>query len=319
MSSETLYELKKQTIEQQITIERLKFELAKMKSQEKTPYIHTILGEWEEVYSVQDVSANLWTEDLPLFQDNTIYYQTYGGGPEGGYFVKTTDDYTHPGSLSDTKIKRVWKVQRSWFQPWKIEKLDNVVLEYEPADESSERTARCRLIEVANLTESYHLNRNHLLWGNATEIVKCLRDGLGRKDDAEYKDLCLGSILYHFYYLDKYLDLLPKDTAPSYKEVLADLFKKEQEDDISLHKDEDSDCEDECEECGAESGKSCKEGCAYQKRKAEKEDEDSEDEESEEEKPICEECKSLCKTLHQKCDNTEAQDVSFVCDVCVKK
>ena len=259
MSSETLYELKKEAIENQIKFERMKIErdtlyqelmkvssklekvkdenydlriqLKKKQDTQLTPYIHTILYDWEEVYSVQDVSANLWTEDLPLFHDETKYYQTFGGGDEGGYFVRK---------------EKVWKVRRGWFQPWKIEKLDNVVLEYEKEDEMAGKTAQCRLIEVVDITETYKINKQHYLWGNAIEIVKCLRDGLGRDGDASYKDLCLGIILDHFHYINKYLDLLPEDTAPTYREVLNDLYKdKNKEDEEGSEKDDSDSSETE--------------------------------------------------------------------------
>lgn len=245
MSSETLYEANKKAIENEIKFERMKVErdtlyeqLMKMEirlseakdqisnmKQTHPRRLNTILGEWEEVYSVQDVSANLWTEDLPLFHDETKYYQTFGGGPEGGYFVRKD---------------KVWKVRRGWFKPWKIEKLDNVVLEYEKEDEMAGRTARCRLIEVVDITETYKINKQHSLWGNAIEIVKCLRDGLGREADASYKDLCLGIILDHFHYINKYLDLLPEDTAPTYREVLDDLYKDKNKEDEEGSEKEDS-------------------------------------------------------------------------------
>ena len=248
MSSETLYEANKKAIENEIKFERMKVErdtlyeqLMKMTSRlceakdelskMKKSYprrIQTILGEWQDVYSVQDVSENLWTEYHPLFHKDTKYYQTYGGGPEGGYFVK------------ESEPPKVWKVRRGWFQPWSVEEVENTILEYEPADETNGKTARCRLIEAIDITETYKINKDHLLWGNCVEIVKCLRDGLGRAGDASYKDLCLGSILYHFHYLDKVLDLLPKDTAPSYKEVLEMIYKRHQDGEESGSEKEDS-------------------------------------------------------------------------------
>jgi hypothetical protein len=85
----------------------------------------------------------------------------------------------------------------------------------------------------------------HSLWGNAIEVVKCLRDGL-HNPDASYKQLCLGIILDNFAYIDEHLDLLPKDSCPSYKEVLHALQKK--------HSDEDSESESsESEESDTES------------------------------------------------------------------
>lgn len=244
-----VYQANKKAIENEIKFERMKLErdtlyeqLMKMSnrlceakdelSSLKKTYprrSHVILGDWEEVYSVQDVSANLWTESYPDFHTNTKYYQTFGGGPEGGYFVKD---------------KKVWKVRRSWYNPWSIEELENTILEYEAEDVMAGKTAQCRLIEAIDITETYKINKDHLLWGNCIEIVKCLRDGLGRAGDSEYKDLCLGSILYHFHYLDKVLDLLPKDTAPSYKEVLDMIYKRHQNEEEESEEESGSEKED---------------------------------------------------------------------------
>lgn len=236
MSSETLYEANKKAIENEIKFERMKLErdtlyeqLMKMSnrlceakdelSSLKKTYprrIHTILHEWEEVYSVQDVTEERFPGLPSKFYkvEPEKYYQIMGGGPEGGYLKK--DDL-------------VYKVRRGWGQPWSFEELENTVLEYEAEDVMAGKTAQCRLIEAIDITETYKINKDHLLWGNCIEIVKCLRDGLGRAGDSEYKDICLGSILYHFHYLDKVLDLLPQDTAPSYKEVLDMIYKRHQD------------------------------------------------------------------------------------------
>jgi hypothetical protein len=194
----------------------------------------TILGEWEDVYSVQDVPTSLWTEELPPeLNTDTIYYQTFGGGPEGGYFVKD------PGGPTDT----VYRVTRSWFQPWRVEELKNIILEYEPADEAAGQTARCRKIEVYSIRETREIVDTHLLSGNAVEIVKCLRDGLSPKADEDYKNLCLGIILHHFQQIDSYLDLLPKDIYPTYKEVLESLAKKHADKEDGESSSEESDSE----------------------------------------------------------------------------
>lgn len=197
--------------------------------------IQTILHDWEEVYSVKPVNANLWTQDTPQFQTGTTYYQTYGGGPEGGYFVK---DYSPATS-------RVFKVERNWFQPWSVEEVENAILEYEPADEMAGKTARCRLITVHtkelekktvmkevidaittssreqlsdanNRTETLQ-NKILGLAGPSAEIVRCLCDAL-KNPDPQYKDICLWVILGQFAVLEKELDLL-KDW-PHRKELL---------------------------------------------------------------------------------------------------
>ena len=191
---------------------------------------NTILNEWEEVYSVRDVTSSLWTQDTPQFQTGTKYYQTYGGGPEGGYFVKD---------------EKVWKVRRCWFQPWSVEEVPNSVLEYEPADEMAGKTARCRLIEVkvdyqtakkkleAEIEEektkyAEALKRNDIA-GHSAEIVKCLRDAL-HNPDPMYKDICLWCIVNHFATLDTLVNLLPQETWPLRKEILHKLDEEYAED-----------------------------------------------------------------------------------------
>ena len=185
---------------------------------------HVAFGEWEEVYSVQPVTETLWTEDTPLFKRGTTYYQTYGGGPEGGYFVKDVEE--HDG----VKIHWVYKVSRNWFNPWRYEKIPNAVLEYEPEDEMAGKTARCRVIEVYPLHESREISNRHVLWGNAIEIVKALRDGYS-STDSHYQHLCIGIILHHFAYMDRYLDLVPADSCPTYKSVLQTLDRKQRAED----------------------------------------------------------------------------------------
>lgn len=195
------------------------------------PTTKTVFSDWEEVYNVQYVPENLWTANLSFDWTNTKFYKTNTKpGEERGYFV-----HKFGGG--------VCRVRRSLYQEWVAEKLDNTILEYEPANESAGLTARCRLIEVVNLTETREIVDKHMLWGNAIEIVKNLRDGLGRAGDASYKDLCLGGILHSFAYIDKYLDLLPQDSCPTYKEVLQDLVKKHLDGESSESEDSGSDSE----------------------------------------------------------------------------
>lgn len=195
----------------------------------------TLLGDWEEVYSVQKVTA-AWGDEVAGFHNDATYYQTFGKSPEGGYFVKVK--MGEGNDLNCASCDGVWKATRSWGQPWRVEKLKNVVLEYEPSDEMAGRTARCRKIEVYSLKETREIVDTHILWGNAIEIVKCLRDGLSSKADEKYKDLCLGIILEHFSYIDKHLDLLPQDSCPTYKEILHHLARKEENDGESSEEEE---------------------------------------------------------------------------------
>jgi hypothetical protein len=251
------------------------------------PTIKTVFGDWEDVYSVQQVTKDTWTEDLPLFHEDTTYYRTFGGGPEGGYFVKGD---------------AVWRATRSLYQPWRVDKLKNCAFEYEPADEMAGKTARCRRLEVYSILETRTIVDEHLLWGNAIEIYKCLRDGLSPKADASYKDLCLGIILDQFCQIDKYLDILPPDSCGMTKQNLINLnetHKKDEERESVESDSSDSESQDDLELQEAyREGK--KDG--YEQAKAE-----------------CEECQKTTEVLHPKCDNTEAQGVSFVCATCVEK
>lgn len=189
-----------------------------------------IVGEWEDVYSVQDAERALWADEYPDFHTDTTYYQTYGGGPEGGYFVKV---FVGEGDDLNCAYARVWSVTRNWSQPWSVKELKNTVLEFEPEDWKAGKTARCRTVEEISLRETRAIVDDHQLWGNAIEIVKCLRDGLDPTRDASYKDLCLGIILDNFKYIDKHLDLLPKDSCANYKKVLHSLTTEEDNEESS--------------------------------------------------------------------------------------
>ena len=183
--------------------------------------ILTVKSDWEEVYSVEDVSDVL--DDVHKMWGGAKYYQTFGGGPEGGYFVTPESGFLG--------VKALFKVRRGWGQPWKIDPIKNTTLEYEPEDEMKGKTARCRRIEEIDIKSTRKIIDDHALWGNAIEIVKCLRDGLDPKVDASYKDLCLGIILNHFKVLDDYLGLLPVDSCPTYKGELQEMYDLKNEED----------------------------------------------------------------------------------------
>ena len=215
-------------------------------------YHHVALGDWQEVFGVQEVTSTLWTESFPEFHKDTTYYKTIRGSPEGGYFVKVK--MGEGDNLNCASCDSVWKVRRGFYQPWTIEEIPDAVLEYEPATEG--RTARCRVIEVYSLYDSQIVSQRHSLWGNAIEIVKALRDGYSSRD-SEYQHICLGIILEHFTYMDKYLDLVPKESCPTYKEVLHHWARKQENDDESSEEDsseEEESSEDEGELCVDSSG-----------------------------------------------------------------
>lgn len=186
----------------------------------KCPTTKTILGEWEDVYSVVPVTSETFAGMPPGFYKGLkTYYQTFGGGPEGGYIAKMNQ-----GASADT----VYRVSRGWFQPWKVEEMKNVVLEYEPENVAAGQPARCRKVEAYSLRETRAVIDEHLLDGNADEIVKALRDGLS-SPHIGYKNTCLSIILTHFAELDKYLDLLRPGST--YKDVLETLAKEQDDED----------------------------------------------------------------------------------------
>jgi len=79
--------------------------------------------EWEEVYSTEE-----WIEGT--------YYQTYGGGPEGGYLVLHNGD--------------VFSIERSWFERFTSDKCKNVKFEYIPQNEMKGIVSQCRIVKVDN-------------------------------------------------------------------------------------------------------------------------------------------------------------------------
>ena len=87
----------------------------------------------------------------------------------------------------------------------------------------------------------------HSLWGHAIEIVKNLRDGMP-STDSYYQNLCLGGILFNFAHIDTYLDILPKDSCPTFKELLHELNEKYQEEDSSSESSEESESSSESSE-----------------------------------------------------------------------
>lgn len=79
----------------------------------------------ETVYMKDDARRYI-DEDAPRnilwFRENTTYYQTFGGGPEGGYFVRVLE-----GEDGVPQWGGCWQVSRGWFQHWKARKISNVV------------------------------------------------------------------------------------------------------------------------------------------------------------------------------------------------
>jgi len=100
----------------------------------------------EEVYLVvKNVNAMCGDhEHLQMFKRHateegsyyTTYYQTFGGGPEGGYWVR---DFYHCNGLDP--IQEVYSVERTWGMPFKVERL-HVCLDYDPNGDGTVGTLR---------------------------------------------------------------------------------------------------------------------------------------------------------------------------------
>jgi len=90
--------------------------------------------EWEEVYNKPERFGKYCppgNKELAKLKKG-VYYQTFGGGPEGGYVLLTNGD--------------VYSVKRGWFEPFKATKLNGKRIEYEAEDEMKGKTARLRVM-----------------------------------------------------------------------------------------------------------------------------------------------------------------------------
>jgi hypothetical protein len=102
--------------------------------------------ELEEVYLVLKNVDNLCChqEHLKMFKRYateegsyyTTYYQTFGGGPEGGYFVRSF----YPLNGFDP-IQEVYSVERNWGTAFKATRL-NACLDYDPNGDGTAGTLR---------------------------------------------------------------------------------------------------------------------------------------------------------------------------------
>ena len=68
-----------------------------------------------KTYSTEWIKAG----DPPEGDYKTTYFQTFGGGPEGGYFLRT---FTSLNGLDP--IHEVYRVERNWNEPFKVERLN---------------------------------------------------------------------------------------------------------------------------------------------------------------------------------------------------
>jgi hypothetical protein len=65
---------------------------------------------WIQVYNIPE-SINPYIENIEHLQilRDGIYYQTFGGGPEGGFVVLENGD--------------IYEITRNWFKPFSYEKI----------------------------------------------------------------------------------------------------------------------------------------------------------------------------------------------------
>jgi hypothetical protein len=111
--------------------------------------------DWKEVYEVvEGVDALLppttSLRDHSAFDrfrttaaSRTTYYQTFGGGPEGGYFVVREVPTCATGCGCELSI---YEVRRTWGEPWTITALPaGTTLQYEAANEEAGEPARVKL------------------------------------------------------------------------------------------------------------------------------------------------------------------------------
>lgn len=88
---------------------------------------------WHTCFNKIHSSEVIPQEDTPrnlqkFLGTHTLYFQLWGGGPEGGYFVKYSDD-TYETVLG------IWEVNRSWGQYFTPKKLPYAIGIEEQGDE----------------------------------------------------------------------------------------------------------------------------------------------------------------------------------------
>ena len=85
-----------------------------------SPVSHDECDEWSEIYDETLLTEGVPDEfkfvETPTRTVATTYYQTYGGGPEGGYFVRWELNAFRAS-------RRVFAVHRGWLEPWSITEL----------------------------------------------------------------------------------------------------------------------------------------------------------------------------------------------------
>ena len=86
---------------------------------------------WEEIYSQTPLCCD-WVWGNKPFEGNGVFYQTFGGGPSGGFVT------------SNEARNEVWRVYRNWGTPYKFTFEQGYVLDIQP----NQTPPRCRLRKV---------------------------------------------------------------------------------------------------------------------------------------------------------------------------
>jgi hypothetical protein len=97
--------------------------------------------DWEDCYAIIQVDDGMVGKHKHLQQfkptphSATHYFQTYGGGPEGGYFYRVriqNGQFISTTELKPTNkisVEEVYKVERDWGKPFTVERLVGASLE----------------------------------------------------------------------------------------------------------------------------------------------------------------------------------------------
>ena len=89
----------------------------------------------EEEEDAGEMTIYLIVKDMQVGELTGTYYQTYGGGPEGGIY-KTREGW--------------YEIDRGWYKPWKLTKLESHVIhfnhEYEMGEQVTPSTIRVTYI-----------------------------------------------------------------------------------------------------------------------------------------------------------------------------
>lgn len=113
---------------------------------------------WEECYYAAPVTDDMlgdheWLQDFKTYTNdgvrfNTVYYRTYGGGPEGGYFITY---YKEQGKCQSQGTVGIYEVRRDWGQPFRIVKDYSTIgskFEFRPGNDMKGQPMAVRVIKA---------------------------------------------------------------------------------------------------------------------------------------------------------------------------